>query len=419
MGDATMAGRGMAPVQASPIPGTARTPAVDNGVVCVSCGSANLASVVRIEELPVHVGVLWPTREAATACPVGEMHLGFCSSCGLLTNTSFDPGLLDYTLDYDNSLHASAVFREFESALIEDLVQRYDLHDREIVEIGSGAGRFLDLLCSAGDNRGIGFDPSIGVDRTISNGRVQLRAEFFTESTQLDSFDLLCCRQVLEHVMDLRGFLDPIVSAMASHRGAAAYFDVPNATMLLRDLSIWDLVYEHCHYFVEESLAALMVSCGLEPDRSWTSFGDQFLSLEVGLGAGRGAGTARPAGEVSVELAETVEAFADHMDARRREWTDRLARERSAGHRIAVWGAGARAVSFFSMLGVTDEISYLVDANEAKQGTFLAGTGHSIHAPARLAEDPVDLVVLLNGIYEAEITRGLDDMGVASTLVVV
>ncbi len=388
------------------------------GSTCASCGSEELLTVAVIEDLPVHVGVLWSTPEAARACAKGRMQLEFCPSCGLLANTAFDPNLLDYTLEYDNSLNASAIFREFETGLVDDLVARHELTDKRIVEIGGGAGRLLGMLCSAGNNRGFGFDPSIGEDRTSADGLVSVRAEFFTNSTELDGFDLLCCRQVLEHVPDLHGFLDPISATMNANPNAVAYFDVPNTSMLLRDLSVWDLIYEHCYYFLEESLRSLMLSVGLVPDRIWPSFDGQFLSLEASAAAGTSEGSTPLPKTVSPEVAAEVNAFAGHLERRRAEWTSRLRDARASGKRIAIWGAGARAVSFLSMLGITDEVAYLVDANERKQGTFMAGSGHAILPPATLAEDPVDIVIIVNGIYEEEIGGLLKDMDVDSTLVV-
>lgn len=344
------------------------------------------------------------------------MSLTVCDDCGLVWNAAFDESLMDYSLEYDNSLHASAVFREFESALIADLVRRHGLDRSALVEIGGGSGRFLGLLCEASRSTGICFDPSAASSGATSGGGVELRPEYFTSSTVLAPFDLLCCRQVLEHVPDLHGFLAPIASTLAEHPRAGAYFDVPNSEMLFADLSIWDLVYEHCHYFVGQSLFALFDAAGLGISRSWTSFGDQFLSVELAPGGVRPAPNP-PGQDLAAHLA-SVDAFAGHYAARRAEWLDRLDEERRRGRRIAVWGAGARAVSFFAMLGITDEVEFLVDANPNKQGTFLGGSGHAIHPPDRLRDDPVDLVVLLNGIYEREIRAQLADMNTETVVVV-
>lgn len=387
---------------------------------CPACGTGALVEVAAIEGLPVHVGVLWRTRAEATACATGDLRLAYCGSCGLLTNTAFDESLLDYSLEYDNSLHASAVFREFEAELVTDLVTRHGLRGSTIVEVGGGSGRFLGLLCDEGSNRGTVYDPSIPAGAVSDNANVELIPEYFGSDTELGAVDLLVCRQVLEHVPDLGGFLGPIREALRQRPGSVGYFDVPNSTMLLEDLSIWDLVYEHCHYFVEESAVALLESAGLEIQRTWCGFGDQFLALEVAAATGSGGSGTQPTPDegASPRLTAAVEAFAEHMSKRRAQWYDRLSRMRAEKQRAVVWGAGARAVSFFSMLGIGDEVAYLVDANPAKQGTYLAGSGHVIRDPGQLEGDGVDLVVLLNGIYREEIQARLSILSPGTELVV-
>ncbi len=360
------------------------------------------------------MGVLWQTADEARGCAFGDIALAFCPACGLLTNVAFDGSLMDYTLDYDNSLHSSAVFREFESGLVADLIGRHQLDGGHVVEVGCGDGHFLQLLCAQAGATGDGFDPSIGASRTLDGGRVRLHAEYFDEHTEIDRVDLLCCRQVLEHIPAPRPFLEAIGAAMGDAPTTPVYMDVPNSSMLLEDLSIWDLVYEHCHYFLTESLTNLVRLVGYEVDRSWTSFGDQFLSVELKVTDERVSAPVTPA-----RISTLVESFANQVQRRRRDWTDRLVQESADGHRVVIWGAGARAVSFCSMVDANlDRVAYLVDANPKKQGTYLAGTGHSIRPPAALAEDPPDLVILLNGIYETEIREQLKGMDLTPTVVV-
>ena len=55
--------------------------------------------------------------------------------------------------------------------------RRYDLREKDILEIGCGKGEFLTLLADLGNNRCIGFDPGYHEGRSwgISHnpGRVQ------------------------------------------------------------------------------------------------------------------------------------------------------------------------------------------------------------------------------------------------------
>ena len=92
------------------------------------------------------------------------MRLGFCRICGHIFNDAFNPDHIEYIQDYENSLHFSPRFHQYAETLAADLVKRYGLYEKTIIEIGCGRGDFLKLLCELGKNRGIGFDPSHAPD---------------------------------------------------------------------------------------------------------------------------------------------------------------------------------------------------------------------------------------------------------------
>ena len=45
------------------------------------------------------------------------------------------------------------------------MIDRYDIHGKDILEIGCGKGDFLIEICRAGGNRGVGIDPACLPDR--------------------------------------------------------------------------------------------------------------------------------------------------------------------------------------------------------------------------------------------------------------
>ena len=58
-----------------------------------------------------------------------------------------------------------------------------------------------------------------------------------------------------------------------------------------------------------------------------------------------------------------------------------------------------------------------VPPSSASAGTYVAGTGHPILAPASLADDPAGLVVAMNPVYAREIRADLDRLSPGATLV--
>ena len=70
----------------------------------------------------------------------------------------------------------------------------------------------------------------------------------------------------------------------------------------------------------------------------------------------------------------------------------------------------AKAVAFLTTLGIGEEVDCVVDVNLRKDGTFLAGTGHVVVAPDRLAERAPHVVIVMNPVYREEIAGSLAEL---------
>jgi SAM-dependent methyltransferase len=384
----------------------------------VVCDSSALEHVIRVPDVPVYCNVQWETRAEALAASRGDIDLVFCGSCGHVFNQAFDPLRVEYSPRYENSLHFSGRFKEYADALAERLVARYGLHGKDVIEVGCGKGEFLALLCDRGGNRGLGFDASYVADEGSGAERRGLTVvrEPFGDPHSVHAADLVCCRQVLEHVRCPRELLEPVRRVLERRPGAVTYFEVPNALFTLRHGGIWDLIYEHCSYFTAESLVAAFERAGCDVLDAYEAFEGQYLGVEAAAhrGAGRGVGSgARPS---RAALTADVRAFERRDREQVGAWRGRLERARADGERVALWGAGSKGVTFLNVLGITDQVETVVDVNPRKHGRFVPGTGHRIVPPAALLESPPGLVLIMNGIYEAEIAGTLRALGLSPAL---
>jgi SAM-dependent methyltransferase len=366
---------------------------------------------VEIANMPVHVGSLWPTQKEARSCPRGDIRLSHCTQCQLVFNAAFDPKPLEYTHEYDNSLEASAVFRDFAASLAGDLIERYDLREKTIVEIGCGKGEFIGLLCELGPNNGRGYDTTY--DEKSANpapGRLEFVKAHYTGDQTGEKADLVVSRHVFEHIPDPLAFLKMLRGSLGDDGDTIVYFEVPEVLFILRDLSIWDIVYEHCNYFGHESLGSIFARAGFEIISLENYFDDQFLAIEARPAK---PGATLSAVPVSTELrvGARVAAFAEHFASTRDQWNRKLRELKQAGKKVAIWAAGAKTVSFVNLFDVENEIDSIVDINPRKQGFYLPGSGHEILSPDALASNPPDTVILMNSHYRDEIAAQLRSMG--------
>jgi SAM-dependent methyltransferase len=385
---------------------------------CPVCESGDTALCISLNDVPVYCNVLYPTLEQSLQAPRGDINLVFCRECGHLFNGTFDSQKIDYSLEYENSLHYSGRFQEYAEALAEDLTQRHDLHNKSIVEIACGKGDFLVHICRLGANRGFGFDPSYERDRHSDEalGDVRIVQDYYSDEYADIDVDLLCCRHALEHIETPRQFLDIVRKAVGNNDEAVLYFEVPNSMYTLRDLGIWDIIYEHCGYFCENSLARAFSESGFAVHRLGESFGKQFLSIETSPAAkGKHNGqTWTPVASV----AEHADAFEHRYAEKLATWKKRLEQFGGQGNRVVVWGAGSKGVTFLNVLKAGDEVDSIVDLNPHKQGKYVPGTGHRVVSPDYLKEYRPDIVIVMNPIYKDEIAAMVAKMGVDARIIV-
>jgi len=381
---------------------------------CPVCGSAAVITLLEIDQVPVLCNVLWPTRTAALNAPKGDIQLGFCQDCGHLFNRAFNAALMEYAQDYENSLHFSPRFQSYAEALAMRLIQRYGLRGKDIIEIGCGKGDFLRLMCVLGGNRGVGFDPSYESKLGVENDTITIIQDFY--STQYTDYaaDAVICRHVLEHIEFPRRFLLNVRESIGDRLEAMVYFEVPNATYTLRDMGIWDLIYEHYSYFSTSSLSRLFTACGFGVRDLAEAFQGQFLGIE-----------AKPLKRMSrsasksdlQELSRHAAAFAERYHSKVEHWRQTL--RELAGQHVVIWGGGSKGVTFLNILQTQGQIAYAVDINPRKQGKYIAGTGQQLVAPEFLSRYQPDIVLIMNPVYELEIQQILASLGLAPELMIV
>jgi len=119
---------------------------------CPGCHAVRTYPFFQLGSVPLNCSALWPDKSDAQNCRRGEIELTFCPACELVFNSQYNPDLLDYSDNYENSLDFSPLFRAYSQNLSERLVETYDLRKKHVVGLGSGRGEFLKL--TLGDRSG-------------------------------------------------------------------------------------------------------------------------------------------------------------------------------------------------------------------------------------------------------------------------
>jgi len=384
---------------------------------CPSCHSTGLLVFYEVDAVPVHSCLLIDDKTKALAYPTGRLQLALCRTCGFISNTAFDPGVHDYSTQYEETQGFSVRFRTFSRQLCKKLIDRYDIHGKRILEIGCGKGEFLAEMCSLGHNTGIGIDPAYVPERNPADkpSAITFIQDFYSQKYAHLEADVICCRHTLEHIQGTYALLKAIRDSIGDRTDTVVVFEVPATVRVLQEGAFWDIYYEHCSYFTPGSLAGLFDRAGFDTDRIDLEFDDQYIVI-----------TAYPRSEPRRNqvcdqddlalIGQAVAGFEQTCRTSLTYWKNVIETASAGGKKIMAWGGGSKAVAFLTTLGVGDVIEYVVDINPYKQGKFLPGAGQKMVSPEFLRQYRPDQIIVMNTVYSDEIQQDLVRLGLEADL---
>lgn len=387
---------------------------------CPACHSASIRPFYSKRNAPSHSVVLLDSRQDALEYPAGDIELFFCNECGFIFNAVFDDTIQDYSKDYEATQSYSPTFNKFAKRTAERLVEKYDLKNKTVIEIGCGQGEFLTLICELGNNTGIGYDPAYRDEPLDSPAaeRITFVADYYSEKYANQAGDFIICKMTLEHIDTVHDFVSVVRRAVGENYDTHIFFQIPNGEYVMRDVAFWDVYYEHVSYFSYASLAHVFRLAGFDVIGLDTDYDDQYLMIEAKPSRTPAENPAVNA-EDFARIKDLTEKFESQVVTHLEKWAERLNQFATDNKKVVIWGSGSKGVSFLTTLSIDEQIQYCVDINPRKHGMFMPGTGQEIVAPAFLSDYQPDVVIVMNPVYCDEIQADLDRLGVQAEMMTV
>jgi SAM-dependent methyltransferase len=332
--------------------------------------------IFRTEGLPVLQNRVYASAAEALASPTGDVVLVQAMDTGLIFNSAFDPGRLEYDQNYQNEQACSGVFKNHLDA-VAAIIQRH-FHGRKLIEVGCGKGYFLDHLQARG------YDIT-GIDPAYEGGNPSVIKARFERGLGL-SADGVVLRHVLEHVPDPLAFLSSVAHANGG-RGQI-YIEVPCFDWICRRRAWFDVFYEHVNYFRLTDFQR-MFGAILE---SGHSFGGQYLYLVADLSSLH---------SLRYDQTCVLNFPGDFLDG-----VHRLSSIARDCERNAIWGAASKGVVFaVYMQRAGARPAFVIDINPVKHDKYLPGSGLRVLAPDKAVQllQPGDNIFVMNSNYLDEI----------------
>lgn len=376
---------------------------------CPVCASTQNSTIYAIDSLPVHSVKLTHSASDSLAAARARLELLLCSDCGMIWNHEFQPDLMSYDGNYEETQAFSAEFTKFQMELAKSLVKEANLVGKTVIEIGCGKGEYLTQLCAQGVAKGIGFDPSFDASRVAAQAELQFFTEFFPPPTALalpTQADAYVSKMTLEHIPAPGDFVSKL-RATIGDKPALVSVQVPAAERIIAELAYWDIYYEHCNYFNQTSLKRLFETNGFATISCCTVFGDQYLSL-LARAVDSEQAPQRHQHAPPIQFLSAARDFQSSMNSQLQSWRAVLDVKR-----ILIWGAASKAVALLQALPEIQTRVSLVDINPNKHSSFLPATTIEIQSPEAIAGQAFDLILIANPIYRNEICTQLDQLNVS------
>lgn len=369
--------------------------------------------------VPVFMNSMNNSAAAARGVACGELDIRGCRSCGFVWNAAFDGTKIEYDENYENNQCCSTLFFDHLSDRARDIVSAIDDdHPIDYLEVGCGQGQFIDLVKTHAGSRlrsAVGFDPAWRGDHAVSGGSSKIVKSYFGPDTvgHLDVMpNVVVSRHTIEHVPDPVAFLSSIRGALGDLEKATIFVETPRVEWIFDNVALHDFFYEHCSLFSEEAMREALLRSGFDGVEILPVFGDQYLWARAEFGA---------SGESDLSASKHhdrrwLRPLRDDFNAFIERWREkiRVARDRGPS---AIWGAGAKGVSFALLVDPEGAyFDYVIDINPIKQDHFMPGTGLEILSPERAAGLKPKTIFVMNPNYLGEIKATIDELEIDAKL---
>jgi len=378
---------------------------------CRCCGSTHLTDVLDLGISPLADRLLTDETlgEDEPACP---LTLAFCADCSLVQiRETVRPDIL-FRNDYPYFSSVSPALLEHFGASAAEIIERRGLGpDNFVLELASNDGYLLKTYAARGIPV-LGIDPAAeAAERAIAAG-VDTRIDFFTRELAEDlaaqgvAADVVHANNVLAHVADTNGFVAGIARLLKAD--GEAVIECPYVRDLVAHCEFDTIYHQHLCYFSVTALKRLFENHGLYLNRVVrTRIHGGSLRVFVGKHDRPDASVAELLdAEQAARMTEAAfyEDFADRVRSFAGELRGLLADLRAKGHKIAGYGAAAKATTMMSYVGIdAEQLDYVVDRNAFKQGRYMPGNRLRIGPVSWLLERRPDHVLLLTWNFAEEI----------------
>jgi SAM-dependent methyltransferase len=382
---------------------------------CRLCGGTDHELVLRLEPTPLADAYVPASRGREQQ--LFPLDLFLCKGCGHSQLLDvIDPEVLyrDYIYVTTSSLGLAEHFGGYAASVLGKLgTSSHSL----VVDVGSNDGTLLRHFKGRG-MKVLGIEPAREIAASATRDGVETLPEFFGEALAREvrakhgPASVITMNNLFANIDGLRDVASGVRALLAPD--GVFVFETFYFVDYVKNL-VFDFMYhEHLSYFTVQPLSRFFGSLGMEiidVERVPTKGGSIRCMVQLA------GGPRQPSPSVAACIAEenamgiqqpgarVFRQYADRIEGCKRRVRQELDALKSAGKRVAAYGASATSTTLIYHFGLTGDLEFIVDDNPSRQGTVSPGCHIPVVPSTALLEKAPDAVVLLAWRYRDPILK--------------
>ena len=352
---------------------------------CSLCGYIIEDAILTLENMPFSAQGFLNENELLNDKSI-TLKICQCRKCGLV---QLDNEVVPYYKDVIRATAYSSEMKRFRLKQFSSFVDRFNLKEKKVIEIGCGRGEYLELM-SKFVTQCYGIEHSTkSVDIATKKGLNVFQGYLEDEHYIIDNspYDAFFIINFLEHIPNLNSFLEAIYNNLSN--SAVGLIEVPNFDMTIKNNLFSDFISDHLYYFTKETLRRVLELNGFEIIEIRLILCDYIISAIVKK-------------REKIDLTNFI-----YIKNNLKNSFNKLLKQYN---KIAVWGAGHQSLALISLMNIKDKIEFIIDSAPFKQGLYTPATHLKIYPPDKLINSNLEAIIVITGNYNEEIIKTIKNM---------